>query len=78
MVSMVKKKVIRGRRLKLPKPSLIVFPDNVQPPASPVQSSAQDTVKSTTPPSCTSRPELSRTRCGRRVTLPSRLADYAQ
>ncbi|VUZ49099.1 unnamed protein product [Hymenolepis diminuta] len=62
----------------LPKPSSIVFPDNVQPSASPVQSSLHDTVKSTTPPSCASRHELSRTRCGRRVALPSRLADYVQ
>ncbi|KAM3185212.1 hypothetical protein ACTXT7_006838 [Hymenolepis weldensis] len=33
-----------------PKPPPIVFPDSAQPSASPVQSSPQDTVKSTTPP----------------------------
>ncbi|VUZ48835.1 unnamed protein product, partial [Hymenolepis diminuta] len=46
----------------LSKPSPIVFPDNVQPLTSPVQSSYQDIVKSTTLPSCASRHELSRTR----------------
>ncbi|KAM3173837.1 hypothetical protein ACTXT7_011769 [Hymenolepis weldensis] len=46
--------------------------DTVQP------STLQDTVKSATPPSCMSRPELSRTRCGRGVTLPSRLDEYVQ
>ncbi|KAM3173149.1 hypothetical protein ACTXT7_013063 [Hymenolepis weldensis] len=58
------------------KPSPIVFPDNAQPSTSPNQFSPQDTVKSTTPPPCASRHELSRTPFGRRVTLPSRLADY--
>ncbi|VUZ53738.1 unnamed protein product [Hymenolepis diminuta] len=61
-----------------PKPSPIVFPDNVQTSTSRVQSSSQGTVKSTTSPSCASRHELSRTRCVQRITLPSRLADYVQ
>ncbi|KAM3183231.1 hypothetical protein ACTXT7_010753 [Hymenolepis weldensis] len=50
--------------------------DTVQPSTPSVQSSFQDTVKSTTPPSSMSRSELSRIRCGRRVTFPSRLAEY--
>ncbi|VUZ51838.1 unnamed protein product, partial [Hymenolepis diminuta] len=74
----------------LPKLSPLVAPDNIHPsntraqsfskdatqPYTPsVQSSLQDTVESTTPPS---RSELSRTRCSRRVNFPSRLADYVQ
>ncbi|VUZ42812.1 unnamed protein product [Hymenolepis diminuta] len=52
--------------------------DITQPFTPSVQSSLQDTVESTTPPSCISRSELCRTRCGRRVSFPSRLADYVQ
>ncbi|KAM3181415.1 hypothetical protein ACTXT7_014426, partial [Hymenolepis weldensis] len=52
--------------------------DTVQPHTPSVQSSLQDTVKSTTPNSCMSRAELSRTRCGRRVNFPSRPADYEE
>ncbi|VUZ47422.1 unnamed protein product, partial [Hymenolepis diminuta] len=50
----------------------------IQPSTPSVQSSLQDTVESTSPPSCMSRSELSRTCCGRRVNIPSRLADCVQ
>nr|CDS27904.1 hypothetical protein HmN_000775200 [Hymenolepis microstoma] len=40
------------------------------------QSLASDTANPTIPPSCTSPPNVSRTRCNRSVTFPSRLADY--
>ncbi|VUZ57080.1 unnamed protein product [Hymenolepis diminuta] len=62
----------------LPKPSPLCLPDAIQPSTPSLQFSLQDTIQSTTPPSCMSQSELSRTRCGRRVNFPSRLADYVQ